>query len=562
MAWGRAPHSVELFTVIKLVAISLLGLSPPTCESTAIHHLTGARLQAARVQVKRGHEDNLSSRVVGELHNLTRNFLHPVRNSSDSSLRLAFVGTHGLVSDQTEYIQVSQLDQRDKYHRQHVAVPVSAGTQNDGEDLQKISDGVSTWRRDPFVAVFDNPFSTRSLDPFATGGASNPYGRRWSPFASWGPFAPHPFENGTEQTYEPFVHVVTNTSQNTTFTVRLDIAQPNIIVSVYLLMFVPIGMLWVAAHHHGMQEKHVLIVLPMTYCSMIIGQDLVNQSLSVLMNSPAAITAIQTASLTVVTAVWTMVSEARKPVLSQKMLRPLAKWAIAAALFATYQLVNHFVSYLCSLSERTVFLNLCPLLSMACEATILPRKMQAEVSFSSKMALSSMVLGALLFSLQYPDFTANGMLAACLLIAVMMPYRLVQRWLLVECVELPVQVLACYDGLMCLVPSLAMSVASQNEFGKSWDQWLSNPSIAIMVALSWMTFTGGHISSLMMLRESSATNLLVFGNIANFAVVLLGIMYFGDKVVQSPMVFFGIIISLSSGVWYAVEVQSTRLAAS
>ena len=48
------------------------------------------------------------------------------------------------------------------------------------------------------------------------------------------------------------------------------------------------------------------------------------------------------------------------------------------------------------------------------------------------MALITMAFGAILFSLQYPDFSANGLRSAGLLVALVLPYRLLQRMLLAE----------------------------------------------------------------------------------------------------------------------------------
>jgi hypothetical protein len=48
------------------------------------------------------------------------------------------------------------------------------------------------------------------------------------------------------------------------------------------------------------------------------------------------------------------------------------------------------------------------------------------------MALITMAFGAVLFSLQYPDFSANGLRSAGLLVALVLPYRLLQRMLLAE----------------------------------------------------------------------------------------------------------------------------------
>uniref|UniRef100_A0A7S4UGW9 Sugar phosphate transporter domain-containing protein n=1 Tax=Alexandrium monilatum TaxID=311494 RepID=A0A7S4UGW9_9DINO len=399
-----------------------------------------------------------------------------------------------------------------------------------------VPEGGVSFVHDPF-----NPFS--SLNPYA----ANPFVKN--------PFTRNPYDNSSQEAREPFVHVRMDWSHNVTH-LKVDIATPNIIVSVYLLMFVPIAMAWVAMYHYGFQDRHYKIILAITLCSMIIGQDLVNQSLSALMSSPTAITAIQALAMTIITAVWTLVSETEKPTLSLASAKPLVKWFLVAVLFAVYQLVNHLVSYLCSLSERTVFLNLCPVFTLVFEMTLLPSSLRPKASFIQRMSLCAMVLGAVLFSLQYPDFTPSGILSAVVLVLVLLPYRVIQRWLLVDCMELSVPLLAFYDGLILLFPAWAITYAKQDEFWRTWETWFLNPSITVMLALSWMTFTGAHVCALYMLRLGSATNYLVLNNLSGFIVVFEGIAFFGDKVVQAPLVFAGIAISLCSGLCYAVETHS------
>mmetsp|Transcript_46805 Transcript_46805/g.100065 ORF Transcript_46805/g.100065 Transcript_46805/m.100065 type:complete len:485 (+) Transcript_46805:151-1605(+) len=351
---------------------------------------------------------------------------------------------------------------------------------------------------------------------------------------------------------EPFVHVdVFNVSQNNTV-FRVEIATPNIIISVYLLMFVPIIMAWVTMHHFGTHDEHYLIILPITLCSMMVGQDLVNQSLSALMESPMAITFIQALSCAVMTGSWTVTAEMQKPTLSKASLWPLFKWTSVALLFSCYQLVNHLVSYTCSLSERTVFLNLGPVVSLAFESVVMPTRMQSpKVSFMGKLALSCMVMGAVLFSLQYP-FTPTGAFSAVGLVAVVIPYRLLQRWLLVDCLNLPIYLLAAFDGLVLCAPSGIITYLNQMWFWRSWETWWTTPSIALMLVLSFATFTGNHVSALLLMRASSATNVLVFSNLSNFIVVLQGILFFGDQV-SNPLIVAGILICLVSGVWYSIE---------
>lgn len=366
--------------------------------------------------------------------------------------------------------------------------------------------------------------------------------------------------------------------------VDVEIATPEIIVSVYLLLYVPLAMAWAYFAHYGYQEKHYLILVPFTLCAFTVGSDLVNQSLSTLTAAPMALTTIQAGFCFVITALWTLgcqvyasfagrVSQAQAdqsskvpselslyPLSCGSLSYPLLRWTPAALWFVAYQLINHEVSLYCSLSERTIFLNLCPLFALFIEPLVLPSNISRgfNVTFSSKMSLITMAFGALLFSLQYPEFSANGARAAGLLVAVVLPYRLLQRMLLAECKEAPATLLCAFDGLLLTLPAGVLTTVNERFFLEAWNVWLHNPSIMLMLALSVFAFVGNHLAVLYLLKATSATSTLVFSNLSNFIVVFEGIVFFSDPVLQAPLVMAGIIFSLFGGVWYAVEQQESR----
>jgi hypothetical protein len=173
------------------------------------------------------------------------------------------------------------------------------------------------------------------------------------------------------------------------------------------------------------------------------------------------------------------------------------------------------------------------------------------------MALTTMVMGAFLFSIQYPDFTREGVVAAGSMIFVLVPYRLLQRSFLGECLSVPVSILGAFDGFFLLIPALIISVVDQQDHWEEWNTWMRNPSVVLMLALSILSFTANHICGLLMLRLGSATYFLIFQNIACFMVVGLGITVFGDNV-SSPLVVVGILICLFGGLWYAIEARRAK----
>merc|ERR1719201_912578 len=115
--------------------------------------------------------------------------------------------------------------------------------------------------------------------------------------------------------------------------------------------------------------------------------------------------------------------------------------------------MNHLAYAICSLSERTVITNLSPLIVLAMESLMFSETLRPRVSFQGKLALALMVVGALLFSIQSPSFSLNGLAIAAVLLLATVPYRLAQRQFLAEAPEFHLTVLACIDGLALGVPS-------------------------------------------------------------------------------------------------------------
>lgn len=355
----------------------------------------------------------------------------------------------------------------------------------------------------------------------------------------------------------PFVKLTDNVTKETgeTEIVAASIASPSTILSTFILIYVPLAMAWSFYFHHGQQQVHYALLLPVTYCLIQIGQDLVNQSLALALKSPMAITLLQSGAMMLITGAWALVTEVRT-VLHQGF-EPLRAWMPTALLFAVYQLVNHLVWWRCSLSERTVFTNITPAATLVFELFLLPPTMKGgpPSSFRARMAIALMVAGAVLFSIQYPDFTFAGISVASLMVITTVPYRLSQRFYFSQRPQTPIGFLCFIDSFILFGPAFTMSKSNLDHFWATLFMWFEQPSIVIMLVSSIFAFTAHHVTSLMMLREGSATSYLVFNNIANFAVVGMGIAFFGDKVMQTPLVLTGLAICLGSGLWYAVEVQ-------
>merc|ERR1719230_2339613 len=148
-----------------------------------------------------------------------------------------------------------------------------------------------------------------------------------------------------------------------------------------------------------------------------------------------------------------------------------------------------------------------------------------------------------------------GVIWASSMVVAVVPYRLAQRYTLSVAKMLPVMLLVMYDGFFLCTPSTAVAAAETKHFLQTWEGWMSDSSIPLLLFLSILTFTANHACALLVLQMNSATALQVYQNLSNFIVVALGIIFFGDDVLSSPLVMIGLLMCLVGGLWYAIEVQ-------
>jgi len=250
--------------------------------------------------------------------------------------------------------------------------------------------------------------------------------------------------------------------------------------------------------------------------------------------------------------VWAACQRKEGPLFSWLSCMSVLRWLPAAMGFVAYQLANHWVSYTCSLSERVVFMNLTPAATLLAEMAIMQPHLRSKVSVKICVSLGAMAAGAVLFAAQYAGFSGVGVVSASLLLAASIPYRILQRWLLLECNDLSVPLLCSVDGLLLVVPSwLVASSSLEGYVMQNLSDWFSTPYIAVVLFLSTISLAGTHASSLLLLRGAPATSFTVIYNMANFSIVLFGALLFQDPIFESPLVCAGIAVSLSGGAAYS-----------
>lgn len=189
-------------------------------------------------------------------------------------------------------------------------------------------------------------------------------------------------------------------------------------------------------------------------------------------------------------------------------------------------MADHLEANYCSLSERTVFGNLAPVFGVMLEVAMIPclkarGSESAFTSLASKAALGLKVFGAAVFALQYPDFNTLGMEVSTLFVTTMVGYRLTQRFLLDRTSQSPVALLTMMDAIVSLVISGAFSFMELEDL-QSIHVWLRDPSILIMLLLSFAVFSLGHWTTLHLVKTDTATATMVISNVSSGFSVIQG----------------------------------------
>jgi len=355
----------------------------------------------------------------------------------------------------------------------------------------------------------------------------------------------------TGETAGPFK--IAGTDEIVTEEVEVMVADPWDILVAHLALFVPLLIAWSIYVAYKEPRSMYLILLPVTLCYCLVAQHLVNQSLAIITGSPFGITSLQSFLLMVFTGVW-FASVDQHLIDEEGGIRQYGPWLTVAVLFSIYQLFNHLVSFRCTLSERTVFNNLCPVATIILEAIAMPQALKPKTSIGVKVSMIAMVVGAILFSCQPGAFSGGGVSVASLMVVFVVIYRITQRLYLSTGKFRSLALLAFIDGFVCFLAATLPLLAGDRMFISSIHVWVTNPSILSLLIVSSITFTGQHIVSLALLRVGSATAYLVFMSLAGFIEVAAGIIFFGDDVFSSALSCMGLGISLASGVWYSTEV--------
>lgn len=352
----------------------------------------------------------------------------------------------------------------------------------------------------------------------------------------------------------PLAEVVETTQ---IITEKSQIANVREILICHCVVFVPLVVAWCIYFSIGRPRWLYLIVLPLTLGCCEQTNMLTNQSLVAVTDAPMGLTACQAFLMMVCAGLW--IAAVDRDRIQQEGIHQYAAWLMPVTmLYTIYQLSNHIVSFKCSLSERAVLTNLCPVTVFIVERTMLPDVLKPNSSLISKVCLIGLVVGAVLYCSTTMDFRGGSTFIAYFMVLTRTGFKVIERSCLSGGKFLSTGFLAFIDGLFLMTVTTYLSLTSE---GFLWELclFLENPSSAILLLVSCMTFMGIHISGISMLRVGSATAYAVVQGLAGFIGVGLGLSFFGEDVFRDKLPAIGLAISLAAGLWYSIETYFQKM---
>mmetsp|Transcript_64738 Transcript_64738/g.107288 ORF Transcript_64738/g.107288 Transcript_64738/m.107288 type:complete len:551 (-) Transcript_64738:56-1708(-) len=341
-------------------------------------------------------------------------------------------------------------------------------------------------------------------------------------------------------------------------TEEIEIASTSEILAYHIVVFVPLIIAWSIYFYIGRPRWLWLIILPVTLGCGDQAAAFSLQSLVVITAAPMGVTVFQMFFQLVCTGLWS--ASVDRGLIQQDGIRQYAVWLFpASVLYTIYQITNHLASFKCSLTERTVFINLCPVIIFVLERTVLPDALKPNSTLTSRLSLVGLVVGAFLYCSESLQFTGSGISTASFMVLARTVYKVTERRYLGGGQQLRSNAfLAFIDSLVSTSVCVLLSLNNETFLTDLW-LYLQNPSVAVLLVVSSLTSMAAHVSGLSLLREDSATTYLVIQALAGFISVGLGVAFYGDAVFSHVLTGMGLVISLLAGLWYSVETYLQKI---
>mmetsp|Transcript_61317 Transcript_61317/g.106639 ORF Transcript_61317/g.106639 Transcript_61317/m.106639 type:complete len:553 (+) Transcript_61317:81-1739(+) len=343
-------------------------------------------------------------------------------------------------------------------------------------------------------------------------------------------------------------------------TEEIEIASTSEILAYHIVVFVPLIIAWSIYFYIGRPRWLWYLVNPITLGCGDQAAAFSLQSLVVITAAPMGVTVFQMFFQLVCTGLWSVSVD--RDLIQQEGILQYAVWLFpVTVLYTIYQIANNLTSFKCSLTERTVFINLCPVIIFVLERTVLPDALKPNSTLTSRLSLVGLVVGAFLYCADSLKFTGSGISFASFMMLSRVVYKVTERIYLGGGQKRRSNAfLACIDSIVTMPVCALISHYNENEsFLADLPLHLRNPSTVLLLVLSSLTAIASHISGFALLREDSATSYLVIQALASFISVGLGVAFYGDAVFSHVLASTGLVISLLAGLWYSVETYLQKM---
>jgi len=325
--------------------------------------------------------------------------------------------------------------------------------------------------------------------------------------------------------------------------------QTSHVAQLCLFIYIPFALAWIAYFWYGGSARTYTALLVYSWASMSLGITTLNKTLVMFLNAPCFITVAQMA----MTALFVAVVNGKKIQKSIEDHRQQAfRWLIVPILFSGMLMSSIFGFKYMSLSMMTVVRNLAPLVALPIELTVMAPHNHPVVTPGCISSMVVMLVGAVVYGFSAPVFSGIGIFCVLINTALAISDRMVQRRLLSQdCKDLRLEVCMFINNFVGIFPSLAVALAT-HEAGNSQSHhaaaWYRLDTLA-MLLFSGMLGIGMCYFGLAVQRSISATSFLVLNNMSKFAIVLIGVMLFGDPI-KSNFTKTGLILSLGGSCGY------------
>lgn len=283
-----------------------------------------------------------------------------------------------------------------------------------------------------------------------------------------------------------------------------------------------------------------------SWASCSIGMVVLNKQLAMTLEAPALIAMAQMAlGFGVLAAVW------GKDLLAASR-RQMAYWFLVSLSFAGILCSSMYTMQHISMSLFTVIRNLMPLITLPLEAVVMPVEKQPRIDVWIVISLLVTLVGAVLYAQGLRDVSRLGVLCALLNMSIVVGDKILQRRLLTqECKDLQAVVCTMVSNLFGMLPCIALAFATGQvgELPRHRSDW-TDPRVIAMLCFSGVIGIGIGALGVEVQRHLTATSFMILHNFPEIAVIIIGVVIFGDTV-GSPVACSGLLVSLLGGFMYS-----------